>query len=205
MRYLFNTFLFLSMLGSYAQVGIGTTNPQETLHVVGSVRVESSPSITDPVGLVGADDEGTLTTINIQNTLTLTNGKVNVQGNVLYGIGSQNLSGITYDGNFIHDLELGLGPGEPNEGMSVVKVYNLPANGKLTGIQDGVDGLHLFFYNVDTGNIQFMDESDTDSAGSQPENRIKVLAGSETISGRGCVELLYDGTAQRWLFLSIHD
>ena len=47
------------MLGSYAQVGIGTTNPQETLHVVGSVRVESSPSITDPVGLVGADDENT--------------------------------------------------------------------------------------------------------------------------------------------------
>ena len=189
----------------HAQVGIGTTDPQETLHVAGTVRVESGPSITAPIGLIGADDAGTLTTVNIQNTLTLTNGKVNVQGNVLYGIGSQDLSGITYDGNFKHDLELGLGPGEPNEGKSVVKVYNLPANGKLTGIQDGVNGLHLFFYNIDTGNIQFMDESDTDSAGSAAENRIKVLAGSETISGQGCVELLYDGTEQRWLFLSIHD
>ncbi len=188
-----------------AQVGIGTTNPQETLHVVGSVRVENSPLTTSAVALVGADDKGTLTTLNIQNTLTINNGKVNVQGNVLYGIGTKDLSGTVYDGNFIHNLKLNLGPGESNEGMSVVKVYNLPANGKLTGIQDGVDGLHLFFYNVGTGNIQFMDESDINSAGSLAENRIKVLAGSETISGQGCVELLYDGTSQRWLFLSIHD
>ncbi|WP_442846312.1 hypothetical protein [Leeuwenhoekiella sp. H156] len=160
---------------------------------------------TSAVALVGADDKGTLTTLNIQNTLTINNGKVNVQGNVLYGIGTKDLSGTVYDGNFIHNLKLNLGPGESNEGMSVVKVYNLPANGKLTGIQDGVDGLHLFFYNVGTGNIQFMDESDINSAGSLAENRIKVLAGSETISGQGCVELLYDGTSQRWLFLSIHD
>lgn len=202
---LFFTF-FIATTAIWGQVGIGTIYPEETLHVAGTVRVESTEEVTNDLGLIGADAQGTLGLINFNSSITLNNGTIEVTGQSLYGIGEKDISGITFTSpNYTHDLELFLGPGEINEGKTVIKVFGTPANIRLTGISDGVDGLHLFIYHLSSSNIIFSDETDINSLFSLPENRIKVLAGSETISANGCVELIYDGTAQRWLFLSIHD
>ena len=187
-----------------AQIGIGTSNPQESLHVVGDVIVDGFGTLGSDA-LVGADDEGTLTTITLGDNLSIIDNKLTLVRSATYGIGDMDISGITILGQHTHDLDLQLGPGEINEGKTVIKVFGTPSNIKLTGIQDGTDGMHLFFYHTASNNIFFEDQSSTNSLLSQPKNRINVLASSETISGPGCVELIYDGVTQRWLFLSIHD
>ena len=192
-----------------AQVGIGTTNPQESLHIQGDLIIEGFSDLDDSTSLVGADDQGNLTNLNLDNQLTLENNTLSLAGMIYYGIGDMDLGGILVSpGNYTHNLDLQLGPGELNEGKVVINVFNLPSNIKLTGIQDGVDGMHLYFYHsgeFGINNIIFIDQADPKSFGSLPKNRIKVLATSETISAEGSIELIYDGVLQRWLFLSIHD
>ena len=191
---------------SIAQIGIGTTNPQEDLHVEGDLIVEGYSILDNSTSLVGADDLGNLTTLNLDSSLTLENNKLELGRSIFYGIDDMDLSGLTTSGgNLAHNLDLQLGVGETNEGVTVVNLILLPSNIKITGIQDGVDGQHLFVYNSNTNNIVFLDESDTKSLGSLAENRIKVLASSETLAGEGCVELIYDGNYQRWVLISIHD
>jgi hypothetical protein len=191
---------------SFAQVGIGTTTPQEALHIEGDLIVEGVGDNGDSQALVGADALGNLTTLNLDDNLTINNNKLEFVGSNSFEIGEMDISGVIVLAGHVHNLDLQLGPGEANEGKTVIKVYGTPSNIKLTGIQDGVDGMHLFFYHVNsTRNIFFMDQSDTNALLSAPANRINVLAGSETISRDGCVELIYDGTSQKWLFLSIHD
>tara|TARA_R110002095_G_scaffold90178_1_gene78633 strand:+ start:383 stop:1003 length:621 start_codon:yes stop_codon:yes gene_type:complete len=191
---------------SQAQVGIGTTDPQEDLHIIGDLIVEGYSLIDNSTSLVGADDLGNLTILNLDNNLTLENNKLELSRSIYYGIGDINLSGIiTVGGNLAHNVDLQLGTVEINEGKIVLNVTGLPSNIKITGIEDGVDGQHIFFYNSVTNNIVFLDESDPKSLGSLPQNRIKVLASSETLAGRGSVELIYDGNSQRWILISIHD
>lgn len=202
------TYLLCFMCYSFliAQVGIGTTNPQETLHIQGDLIVEGFSDLENSTSLVGADVQGNLTILNLDNQLTLENNKLQLASSIFYGIGDMDVSGISVaSGNYTHNLDLQLGPGELNEGKVVINVHNLPSNIKLTGIQDGVDGMHLFFYRSDNKNVVFIDESNNKATPSLPKNRIKVLASSETISAEGSVELIYDGGLQRWLFLSIHD
>ena len=196
--------VLLAGLNGKAQIGIGTTDPQETLHVDGDVIVDGYAT-SDTNALVGADDDGTLTTLNLGNNLIIENNELTLVRSTTFGIGDMDISGIIVFSLFVHNLDLQLGPGEINEGKTVIKVYGTPGNIKLTGIQDGTAGMHLFFYHTASQNIQFMDQTDTNSLSSLPQNRINVLASSEVISGPGCVELIYDGTSQRWLFLSIHD
>tara|TARA_R110000787_G_scaffold43372_1_gene106421 strand:+ start:27929 stop:28549 length:621 start_codon:yes stop_codon:yes gene_type:complete len=199
--------LFLCLNGFvHAQVGIGVINPQETLHIQGDLIVEGFNELDNSTSLVGADIDGNLTSLNIDNQLTLENNTLQLASSISYGIGAMDLSGlIVPPGNQVHNLDLQLGLGEANQGKVVIKVFNLPSNIKITGMEDGVDGLHIFFYHSGVRSIIFLDESDASALSSLPYNRIKVLAGSESIAAEGSIELIYDGVSQRWLFLSIHD
>ena len=188
----------------HAQVGIGTLDPKETLHVNGNVIVDGIDS-AGTLAIVGADDQGTLTSLNLGSNLSIRNNALELVRSTTYGIGDIDISGVTIIAQHVHNLDLKIGPGEINEGKTVIKIFGTPANFKLTGIQDGVDGLHLFFYHLGSKNIQLLNQDNINSLLSMPENRINVLASSETISGQGSVEFIYDGTSQRWLLLSIHD
>ena len=194
----------LTFFSTYSQIGIGTVDPQETLHIEGDLIVEGMSNSNSTV-LVGADDEGTLTSLSLDNNLSIENNALQLVRSTVYNIGDMDISGIIINSTYVHDLDLQLGPGEINEGKTVVKIINAPANFKLTGIQDGVNGMHLFFYHLGTTTIQFIDQLNSNSLLSLPKNRINVLASSETISGEASVELIYDGITQRWLLLSVHD
>ena len=201
------TALFLFLIASFtlsAQVGIGTVTPMETLEVNGDVIVDGIAETNSTV-LIGADDDGTLTSLELGNNLLIENNELKLVRTATYGIGDMDISGVFVAGQHVHNLDLQLGPGEINEGKTVIRVFGTPSNIKLTGIQDGTDGLHLFFYHLASNNIFFEDQANINSLLSLPKNRINVLASSETISGQGSVEMLYDGTSQRWLFLSILD
>ena len=170
------------------------------------MRVQKTDSLATITQLVGIDLLGNLTTVELANNLILDdNNTLNLNRGYTYGIGSQNLSSLIPLGpNFVHDVDLQLGLGEANEGKTVIKVFGTTQNIRLTGFQDGTDGLHLFFYYTGTHNIIFIDQTNLNNL-SLPQNSINVLAGTETISGHGCIEFIYDGTSQRWLLLSIHD
>lgn len=194
---------FLSA-SALAQIGIGTTQPQEKLHVEGTLRVEGFDDGNDTTALVGADVDGTLTALNIDNNLTIINNTLELTRSYLFEIGHFDMSTVTIVSGEVADLELDIEDGYVNDGKTIIYLDNLAANIRLTGIEDGEDGMHLFLYNTNPRTIQILDES---SAGnnSELENRIKVLMTNETITGNGCMELLYDGNSERWLLLSIHD
>ncbi|MBZ0328253.1 MAG: hypothetical protein K8F54_11645 [Altibacter sp.] len=198
--------LYFLVCNLYGQVGIGTLTPHETLEVNGDLIVEGLEPLENSTSLVGADDVGNLTILNLDNQLTLENNRLELSRSIYYSIGDTDLSGISVGpGNLVHNIDLEMGSGEINEGKTVINIIALPSNIKITGIDDGVDGQHLFVYNSVTKNIVFIDESDPKSLNSLPRNRMKVLAGSETLAGTGSVEFIYDGNAQRWILLSIHD
>lgn len=203
MRHLYLFILIIwTALPSKAQVGVGTTDPKEMLHVIGNVRVEGAGEVLEKGSVfVGADDKGNLTTVSLTDKLVMNNSRLELTTRSTYGIGFMDLSATPYVQSNVNDLDLQLGPGEINQGMTVIKVNNQPSKMFLTGIQDGVNGMHIFIYNLSTANIKFMDND----AASLAQNRINCLAGSFEISGRGSVELVYDGVSQRWLVLSIHD
>jgi len=194
---------FLSA-SALAQIGIGTTQPQEKLQVEGTLRVEGFDDGNDTTALVGADVYGTLTSLNIDNNLTIINNTLELTRSYLFEIGHFDMSTVTIVSGEVADLELDIEDGEVNDGKTIIYLDNLKANIKLTGIEDGEDGMHLFLYNTNQRTIQILDES-TLGNNSQEENRIKVLMTNETITGNGCMELIYDGNSQRWLLLSIHD
>ena len=59
-------FVGLSTLHLSAQVGINTTNPQETLHVVGTARIETTNQTgVTTTKISGLDNSGTIREINI--------------------------------------------------------------------------------------------------------------------------------------------
>jgi len=194
---------FLSA-SALAQIGIGTTQPQEKLQVEGTLRVEGFDDGNDTTALVGADVDGTLTALNIDNNLTIINNTLELTRSYLFEIGHFDMSTVTIVSGEVADLELDIEDGEVNDGKTIIYLDNLTANIRLTGIEDGEDGMHLFLYNTNPRTIQILDES-TAGNNSEAENRIKVLMTNETITGNGCMELLYDGNSQRWLLLSIHD
>lgn len=194
---------FLSA-SALAQIGIGTTQPQEKLQVEGTLRVEGFDDGNDTTALVGADVDGTLTALNIDNNLTIINNTLELTRSYLFEIGHFDMSTVTIVSGEVADLELDIEDGYVNDGKTIIYLDNLTANIRLTGIEDGEDGMHLFLYNTNPRTIQILDES-TAGNNSELENRIKVLMTNETITGNGCMELLYDGNSQRWLLLSIHD
>lgn len=194
---------FLSA-SALAQIGIGTTQPQEKLQVEGTLRVEGFDDGNDTTALVGADVDGTLTALNIDNNLTIINNTLELTRSYLFEIGHFDMSTVTIVSGEVADLELDIEDGEVNDGKTIIYLDNLTANIRLTGIEDGEDGMHLFLYNTNPRTIQILDES-TSGNNSEEENRIKVLMTNETITGNGCMELLYDGNSGRWLLLSIHD
>lgn len=193
-------------LTTIAQIGIGTVNPQEDLHVAGSLRVEGTDDSNSTTALVGVDNDGTLTQLNLGPNLTIINNKLEVKANYLYKIGSKDMTTVPILGNGeVADLDLRIAAGQVNNGASVIHLNNLPQNIKLSGIKNGVDGLHLFLINNhNSRNIQIYND-DTANINSSPQNRIKVLSTISTITGNAAIELLYDGNINRWLVLSLHD
>ena len=77
---------------TYAQIGIGTINPQETLHIEGDLIVEGFNVSDNSTSLVGADDLGNLTVLNLDNQLTLENNSLQLANNIYYGLGYMDLS-----------------------------------------------------------------------------------------------------------------
>ena len=188
----------------FAQVGIGTTQPEEMLHVVGDLKIEGT-SPDDAVELVGADDKGTLTALPFSNQIRIINNKIELVSSSEYRIGAKSLASYMTPGSGnlrIDNLNLDLGAGQVNEGKTVIHITGYDRNIRITGFTNGEDGMHLYFYATPSHNVTFVNLSNTSLA----QNRINALAspGDALIQG-GVAEFIYDGKSQKWILLSLQN
>ena len=126
-----------------AQVGINTTTSQETLHVAGTVRVESTdqPTIlTDK--LFGLNPDGTLREVIVGTNLSLKNNVLSARNGFDHSFVSIDLPDLDQH----HNVDLMIGPGEVNDGKTIIRINRLTQPTKdvdLTGFLSGYDGQHV--------------------------------------------------------------
>lgn len=183
----------------FAQVGIGTTEPTAMLDVNGTIMVESAID-KNVDALVAADENGVLTTIDLGQNLVINEGRISMRSSSFYTMGVQDLSGISVlPGGITNNLDLNIDAGEANDEKIVIKLINTPGNIKITGIQGGYDGRHVYLYQDDKSTMTILNMSEL----SLPGNQVDTLTGSSfNISGRGMIELVYDGPTSKWVVIS---
>ena len=182
-------------------VGINTTDPQETLHVNGKIRVTDTDFDDDRtmVSVIGIDDEGTL------NKLSVGNGVVMVNNNTIISAGSGYYSIINYtlvtpsSNTQFNNLDVGLAGDYLYK--TVIRFTGQTNSFQITGITGGFAGKHIILVNPSASNMKLLDEDRDSSA----ENRILTYGPgpAETLSGQGAIELVHDG--YQWIVLNVRE
>lgn len=191
--------MILSSQMNYAQVGVGTTNPQATLHVQGNLRVTNTNNTTTSVELLGNCSQGDITSIKVGEGLLLKNNELsntNTSSPTKYKIAGIPIVTIAPNQNFDNfNLDL--------NGVNVdVVIFRLAAahNYTLSGISGGVDGRHIIIYNSNPVNLTINNMNS-----SNPLNHIDTLGSATATSGVGTIELVYDGTLSKWIVINIRN
>lgn len=197
MKYLILSFFLVSNI-IYAQVGIGTTSPQETLDINGSIRV-SNTTKSLATKIMGADTGGTLNEVVVGDNLELNSGTLHAVGSTKYFVQSIAFP-TTTTGHLFHDVDLDLLGA--NKDKTVFRITSSSHNYVFTGIANGTDGKHIVLVNVSANNFKLPDND----IGSIAANRIITMAGGfEQTSGQGVAELVYDGAINRWIIFNFRN
>jgi len=196
-RIIFLPFYLCCLLPVFGQVGINTTDPQADLDINGTVRVRqfanSLNNEIDGMMLVGVDEEGNFVQIEVGENIILEDNVLRVVENK-YRITEVNLLST-----IVNNLALVILPGEPNDDKKVVKLRNLlglPGPFSVSGIEAAEDGQIVWIVAYDT-NIKLL----ANDLLSLPQNRI-MMNGNLVLQQYDMVQLIYDGTAQRWMVMS---
>jgi hypothetical protein len=191
--------LLLIVQFNYAQVGIGTTNPQATLHVEGNLRVTNTNNTTTSIDLLGNGAQGNVTSIKVGEGLSLKDNELTASETgtpTKYKIANIPITTTAPNQDFDnmnYDLS----------GANVdIVIFRLGAahNYTISGISGGTDGRHIIIYNSNGVNLTI------DSMSSSiPANNIDTLGSSTSTSGTGTIELVYDGTLAKWIVINIRN
>ena len=192
--------LLLVSFPTCAQVGIDTTNPQETLHVNGKIRVTDTDFDVERtmVSVIGVETEGNL------NKIPLGPGIVMVKNNYLIGAGSGYYSMKDHTlvtSQNIHFDDLGVGLAGDYALKTVIRFIGQTNSFDITGIEGGFAGKHVILLNPSSHRMRLLD----DSIDSSFENRILTYGNgpAETLQGQGAIELVYDG--YQWIVLNVRE
>jgi hypothetical protein len=177
-----------------AQVGINNTDPQETLHVNGTVRIETTDQATVTTDkLFGLDSNGTLREIAVGTNLILDDNTLYAKSGFDHAFGS--VSFVLEDQ---HNVDLLLDPGEANFGKSIIRIINTDPDTTITGISGGYDGQHIWIY-AQAGKVTLSPNDILSLVGNRIEINDKLGA-----KAWGMIELVYDGTKGKWIVMIHH-
>jgi len=202
----FSIVCFFSLISSvlFAQtagVGIGTSNPQATLHVVGDLVFEPDASIV-PTRLVGISATGDLTHLQLSEELNIVDGELQViedstDDNILF-VGEVDQSADAATTVIYNNYDIGID--SYNNENAVLRITGESNGYNMTGFANGYDGRIFYLYNAQGNNVTFFNLN----ANSSPENQIITGSGSnEGINGEGVAEFIYDGVQEKWILVNI--
>ncbi len=181
-------------------VGINTSNPQATLHVVGDFKfIPDSTTVT--TRLVGTDASGDILEFPLSNGFDIVNDTLTVSviddnNIILVGDFDQSPTAeINYSWN---NMDLGLR--DYNAYNTVIRIKGETAGYEVTGFADGYKGRIIYFYNAQTHNMTFKNLSSS----SDSENQIITgTGGDESINAEGVAEFIYDTILLKWILINI--
>lgn len=190
--------LFLS-ISTFAQVGINTTEPTQTLDINGTLRVRGIKSSQDnlngpeAIRIVGIDDEGNMVEVDVADNIILEN-------NQLYAINNKEKISDPFPINvpLISNVNLIIWPGEPNDDKSVIRITSLLGDTAITGIVAGQPGQVISLYPTD-GDLYIYPNSILSLLSSQ------ILSDTNTVivvKRYEMIQLMYDGTFNKWVVKS---
>jgi hypothetical protein len=192
-------FILLLTQFNYAQVGIGTTTPQATLHVQGNLRVTNTNNTTTSDKLLGNCALGDVTSIKVGEGLLLKDNELSaasVSSPTKYKIAAIPIVTTAPNQNF-DNVNLDLS----GANLDIVIFRMGPAhNYTISGITGGTDGRHLIIYSSSAVNLTINSMSS-----SIPANNIDTLGSSTSTSGVGTIEFVYDGTLSKWIVINIRN
>ncbi|MGB5418407.1 hypothetical protein [Algibacter sp.] len=187
--FIYGAFIWLLTSSLSAQIGINTTNPQETLHVAGTVRIDNTNQATvTATKIFGLDAVGTLREISIGPRLKLSN-------NVIIATNDHYFGSISLTTKTNHNVDLLLDNGETNEGKTIIKINNTAGDTEFTGIKDGYDGQHIWIY-AQSGKVTLKKNDTNSSAGNRIEDNDRLAAEQWAM-----IELVYDGARSKWIVM----
>lgn len=184
---------------NFAQVGIGTTNPQATLHVQGNLRITNTNNTTTSDKLLGNCAQGDITSIKVGEGLSLKDNELTASGTgspTKYRIA--NIPIITTAPNQNFD-NVNLDLSGSNADIVIFRMGPLH-NYTISGISGGTDGRHIILYNSTGVNLTINSMSSL-----IPINNIDTLGSSTSTSGTGTIEFVYDGTLNKWIVINIRN
>lgn len=196
-------FVIFSIISSTAssQVGIGTSNPQATLDVNGTVRINQLPvGTTNEISLTGTASSRSLNRTDLGANLIIIDNSLDTAP-VSGTVGDFNLGPLA--GGTINNLNLGLGSSGINSRATFIRVYGYLVSANIAGITGGVNGRHVSLYFSETAGVSILENSPL----ALPQNRILTAATSQlSISGEGFIDLVYDADAGadglgRWIVI----
>jgi hypothetical protein len=204
-----------AIFSTHAQVGIGTTSPQETLHVNGTLRVNTTNQALTTTKIGGMDANGTFREVSVGTDLELSNNVLISTASTKLSFGEITLQKDLNGGSNTHnnvDLKLTIADDpltttivEGNKGKTIIRIYgvdNITSNTAqdvvITGFKAGVDGQHIWIY----AQSKKVTTSPND-AGSLAANRIEANV-KKAAQVWGMIELVYDGARQLWIIMQHH-
>ena len=193
-------FTFFVSMPFYSQVGIGTVDPQSTLHVEGTFQVSNTNDVCDAEKLAGIGPTGRVTNVIVGPNLTLTGNVLSANAgsnNAFYKIATIPVA-PPFPNYTYNDFEMDINGANSN--VVVFRLVGATNNFSLSGIRGGTDGRHIIIYNANAVNMKI-----DHLVGSLPQNQIDTLGSSTSTSGIGTVELVYDGVLLKWIVVNIRD
>ena len=182
-----------------AQVGIGTTNPQATLHIVGDFKFKPNKTVK-ATRLVGLNITGDLKEFPLGDDFDIVDGVIEINevldaNEFLVGNLDQSSTAVSTDRYDNYDI----GITSSNQENTIIRLTGETQGFDITGFDHGFDGRVIYVYNAQNHNVTFLPLN----ANSDPENQIMTIDGNNSgLQGEGVAEFIYSATLQKWIMIN---